>query len=363
MSIDTNELIAAVDSTIERHEQKSREQIATLEAKLRDLETSKLGVMPGTSQRSGVRLGEMLAKSDAFQGLKNRESKSATLSLNHSIKSLVQSGFDSSGDDPYRSQAERDPRLANDPRRPLTLLEALPSLPVSAATFEFVALNGYQNAAAEQGAEGVAKAEASLPTELKSTRIATIAHWLRASEQILQDVPQLTQQIANLMSFGVRSKAESLIIAGSGDIQGLQTVGTAFTASSGLALADAISEASADMAADGWLPSHVLMNPADWHSIRSERDQEGSYVAQGWGGLVAPSLWGLSVVESASVQAGTPIVIDASQLAVLDRMGAIVELFREDATNVQANLVTLRSEMRLGFACFAPASVRLVSTV
>lgn len=363
MNINTQEVISAVDKTIEAHEKKSAEKLAELEARFSDLETSKLAIMPGLSSRKSVRLSETLAKSESFQALRNRESKSATLTLNHSIKNLVQAGFDSSGDDAYSSQAERDPRLANDPRRPLTLLEALPSLAVSAGTFEYVALNAYSNAAAEQSAEGVAKAEASLPTDLKSTRIATIAHWLKASEQILQDVPLLTQQIADLMNYGVRSKAESLIISGSGDILGLETVGTAFTASSGLGLADAISEASADMAADGWLPSHVLLHPSDWHAIRSERDSEGSYVAQGWGGLVAPSLWGLSVVESASVSSGTPIVIDASQLAVLDRMGAIVELFREDATNVQANLVTIRSEMRLGFACFAPASVRLVSTV
>jgi HK97 family phage major capsid protein len=363
MNVNTQELIEAVDRSIEQHEQKSAEKIAEIEQKMRDLETAKLTAMPGLSSRKSVRLGEALAKSESFQALKNRESKSATLTLNHAIKNLVQAGFDSTGDDPYNSQAERDPRLANDPRRPLTLLEALPSLPVSAGTFEYVSLNGYSNAAAEQSAEGVAKAEASLPTELKSTRIATIAHWLRASEQILQDVPQLSQQVSDLMNYGVRSKAESLIVSGSGDIQGLETVGTAFTASTGLTLADAISEASADMAADGWLPSHVILNPADWHAIRSERDDQGAYVAQGWGGLVAPSLWGLSVVESASVSAGTPIVIDSSQLAVLDRMGAIVELFREDSTNVQANLVTVRAEMRLGFACFAPASVRLVSTV
>lgn len=363
MSINTQEVISAVDATIEAHEKKSAEKLAELEARFSDLETSKLAIMPGASSSKGVRLGETLAKSESFQALKNRESKSATLTLNHSIKNLVQSGFDSTGDDPYSSQAERDPRLANDPRRPLTLLEALPSLAVSAGTFEYVALNGYSNAADEQSAEGVLKAEASLPTELKTTRIATISHWLRASEQILQDVPQLSQQVADLMNYGVRSKAESLIVGGSGDIQGLETVGTAFTASTGLALADAISEASADMAADGWLPSHVILNPADWHAIRSERDSEGGYVAQGWGGLVAPSLWGLTVVESASVSAGTPIVIDASQLAVLDRMGAIVELFRQNEDDVTRNLVTIRSELRLGFACFAPASVRLVSTL
>jgi len=73
--------------------------------------------------------------------------------------------------------------------------------------------------------------------------------------------------------------------------------------------------------------------------------------------------WGLAVVTTPSVSAGTAIVLDANQVAILDRQAVTVEAFRQDGTNVQQNLITIRGEARIGFACFAPTAVRLVTTV
>ena len=74
-----------------------------------------------------------------------------------------------------------------------------------------------------------------------------------------------------------------------------------------------------------------------------------------------PNIWGLSVVTTPAVTAGRPIVLDSSQVAILDRMSAVVEAFRTDATNIRENLITLRAETRLGFAVYAASAVRLVS--
>ena len=337
-----------------------------LAARFQELEQHTLTTATGGQMKAQRKsLGEQFAASDSFQAFVNRESKSATFTSNQTLKNLVNAGAGDTNATEYPTHPQRDPRLGNDPRRRLSLLEALPSLPMESATFEWVSLDGYQNAAAEQQLEGDTKAEAVMPNELKSVRAATIAHFLPASEQVLQDTPQLASQIESLLRYGVQAKAENLIIAGDGIIQGLEEVGTAFTAATGLSLADAISESQASLDATGWNASHVVMHPTDWHAIRSERAAGGNeqYVATGWNMPAAPNIWGLSVVTSPAVQQGRPIVLDASQVAILDRMGAVVEMFREDSTNVRSNTVTIRAEARMAFAVFAPSAVKLVSPV
>lgn len=363
MTINTNELIAAVDASIEGYEQKSAKKLNELEARFSDFETRSLATMPGT-QSKRENLGRMLRESDSFAQLKNRETKSARITPSLSVKNLVNLGADSSGDDAYPTHSERDPRLANDPRRALTLLEALPTLPMNSAVYEWASLDGYTNSADEQGGEGLVKPLAQIPTELKSVRAATIAHFVKSSEQVLQDSPQLAQQVSDLLRYGVQSKAEKLIISGTGEIDGLEAEGQSFTANSGETLADAISSAAAAMDADGWLADHVVLNPNDWHAIRAERStSDGQYMAGSWSMPAEMNIWGLRVVTSPAVQAGRPIVLDSRQTAILDRMAPVVELFTADEDNAQRNLVTIRGEARMAFAVFAPSAVRLVNLV
>ena len=363
MEINVNEIVGAVDASIAAHEAKAAEKLADLEARFSDFETSKLATMPGQHSK-GASLSRMLAESESLQALKNRETKSARLTPNLSLKSLVNLGADSSGDDAYPTHPERDPRLGNDPRRPLTLLEALPSLPMNSATYEWASLDGYSNSADEQGAEGVAKPSANVPTELVSVRAATIAHVLKASEQVLQDSPQLVQQISDLLRYGVQNKAESLIVAGDGQIEGLEEVGQAFNAATGATAVDGISAAAAAMDSDGWMADHVVLSPADWHAIRSERSvSDGQYLAGSWAMPADMNIWGLRVITSPAVQAGRPIVLDSRQVAILDRMSPVVELFNQNSDDVEKNLLTLRAEARIAFAVFAPSAVRLVNLV
>lgn len=62
------------------------------------------------------------------------------------------------------------------------------------------------NGAAYQKEEGEQKAEGSMPTKMERAEIATIATWIPASLQVLQDNEQLQGQIDTLMSVGVRQK-------------------------------------------------------------------------------------------------------------------------------------------------------------
>lgn len=264
----------------------------------------------------------------------------------------------------HNVQPQRDAGLFNNPQRNLSLLSVLPSLAVNTGVFEFMQLNGYSNAAAVQVVEGAGKAEASLPTAIKQANVATIAHWIKASNQILADAPALSMQIDNLLRYGVQAKLEGELIngvGGAGNIHGLLPQATAFVPTL-TAKADQIGEAKAAMEAAGWMPSLIVMNPADWFEVASERADTGNgqYVLGSPRDPAGPSLWGIPVLTTPAIASGTTVILDQSQVAVLNREGVTVMASREDGTNFTTNQTTILAEARYGLAVFATGAVRKI---
>jgi hypothetical protein len=56
------------------------------------------------------------------------------------------------------------------------------------------------------------------------------------------------------------------------------------------------------------------------------------------------------------VAIGEPLVFDASQIAILDRQSARVELGRE-SDDFTRGLVTMLAEVRAGLAVFSPSAI------
>lgn len=297
----------------------------------------------------------------------DRSMKSANVAidspLNVLIKAAVVGDVSTGGDTVYNVQAQRDPRLAGVAERRLSIFDALPRLRVSSNAFEYNRIGAYTNAAAYQVNEAAAKAQGDLPSSLISAPITTVAHYFKLSEQVLADAPALQQQVSNLLTYGVLAKASAEILAGStaGKIQGLATVATAFASTSGASLADGIGEAMVALDIAGWNPDLAIMHPSDWFAIRSERTAtEGDYVANGWAGAAEQSVWGLRVVTDPSIAAGSPLVLDSQQAAILDRMQTRVE-FGRSGTDMTDNVITALGECRVGLAVFAPTAIREVT--
>lgn len=282
-----------------------------------------------------------------------------------SIKTLTNAGRGVAGSTGYSIQPQRADGLYNNPQRPLTLLDVLPSLPVSVGTFEYMQLSGYTNNAAFQIMEGDLKAEAGLATQLIQAQVATIAHWIKASVQVLSDAPALTQQVDNLLHYGLLAKLEAEIVsgaAGAGKIKGLIEHATVFTAAGSPSAADAIGQAVVSLNANGWAAGVIVLNPADWFAIASERASagDGQYVLGSPRDPSPPSLWGVPVVTTPSLAAGSALVLDPAQVAVLDRQQPEMLASRDDGTNFTSNMVTILVEMRAGLAVFSPGALLVV---
>lgn len=356
------------DEEINRFATDAKETIQGLKDRLHDLEqkSARRGAPAGYGGGDDaiVKMADAFTKSGQFEALKSGSPTTGRVTVeNVAIKSLTNAGQGVAGSTSYSATAQRQPGLYNDPRRDLSLLDYLPSLPASSATFEYMQIKDYTNNATEQEEEGQQKAQTSIDAELETANIATVAHWTRASKQVLDDTPALGQQIGNLLNYGLLEKLESRLIAGpggKGKIKGLIGYAVPHVVVGTLKPVDAIGQAVTAMKTSGWQARLIIMNPDDWFSISSERDADGQYVLGSPRDPAPPVLWGVPVITSGSMPAGTVLLLDTTQVAMLDREQPTLMLSREDGNNFTSNLVTLLAELRAGLAVFSTGAVRSV---
>jgi len=368
MDINTITRAAEKLETVATRQSEQSERIAEISANLQAAEQrlamldNARSCLPATHRNA---LAEhVLDLRDAIGAVTSRKMRQAAAVIPESLPSLTRSiivsagGGTSSDANEYPTQPGRIGGLWGVGYRAPSLLQALPVMEVEAGSVDYVELTGYTNAA-DEVPEAALKPEANVPTIKRTASIGTVAHWVRASEQVLADEPMLMQQLGLLLGHGVAQRAEDLIVNGStanGDIvHGLEELGTAFVPTATHA-ADRLGEAAAHLEATGFAASLIALHPADWHAIRSERSTQG-YVMGTASAPVAPNLWGLPVVTSAAVPRFGAFVLDAAHVLLLARQATTVEVFRDLPTQ---NLLTLRAEARLGIAVLSRAAVQVV---
>lgn len=368
--IDSDVILKALearDEEIKGFSEKAAKEILSIKDRLMDLEQKgarRRGPATATGDDAVGKMAETFTKSSQFEMLKSGAPTTGRVTVdNVSIKALTNAGQGVADSTGYSASPQRQAGLFNDPRRELSLLDYLPSLPATSSSFEYVQLKDYENNASEQEEEGQQKAESNIDSELETANIATIAHWTRASKQVLDDTPVLGQQIGSLLNYGLLEKLEARLIAGpggKGKIKGLLGYAVPHEVVGSLLPVDAIGQAVTAMKNSGWQARLIIMNPNDWFTISSERDADGQYVLGSPRDPAPPVLWGVPLITSGSMPAGTVLLLDTTQLAMLDREQPTLMLSREDGSNFTSNLVTLLAELRAGLAVFSVGAVRSV---
>ena len=248
--------------------------------------------------------------------------------------------------------------------RALKLRDVLPAGVTSSNMVEYTRELLFTNNAAETN-EGVTKPESVLTFELANAPVKTVAHFIKASKQVLDDAPALKSYIDTRMRYGVDYKIDYQLLNGNGtnpNISGLRDSGnyTAFTPVTGENALDSINRAIYSVYTAEYAPTVIIMNPADWGGLERIKKGTGdvSYVIGNPTGIMGPMLWGLHDFVTNAKNSGY-FLIGAMDIAaqVWNREGVTVEMFEQDDVNVQKNLLTIRGEARLALAIYRPASV------
>lgn len=305
--------------------------------------------------------GEELSDSEDFKSLQTRGRGIAR--IGRKAVTNITSSTTGTGGVGVGIQPTRVPGVVAEPERQFVIRDLIMPGRTSSNAIEFVQESGFQNMAAVQANEGAAKAQSDIAFALKTTNVVTIAHWFRASKQVLSDIPLLQSYINGRAIYGLKYKEEEQIIAGNGvggNLLGLIPQATAFNNAlrkAGDTKIDTLRRAILQVRVAEYRASAIALNPVDWADIELTKDANGSYIWVNVQEGGAQRLWKLPVVDSNAVPEGE-FLVGAMNIAaqVFDREEAAVEVSTEDGDNFRTNMVTIRAEERLALAVYREES-------
>ena len=254
----------------------------------------------------------------------------------------------------------RVPGVIAPPDRRLTVRDLITPGLMDGNALEYVKETGFTNNAAPV-AEGAKKPESSLKFDLVSTTAKVIAHYMKASRQILSDASQLASYIDGRLRYGLAFKEEQQLLNGDGTGQNLLGIIPQSTAyADPITLADAtvidkIRLAMLQAQLAEFPASGIVMNPIDWARVELEKDTTGRYIIGNPQGVIGATLWNLPVVTTQAIDEDK-FLTGAFRLGaqVFDRWQARVEVATENEDDFVKNLVTILAEERLALAVYRP---------
>jgi HK97 family phage major capsid protein len=305
-------------------------------------------------------IGQQFVESDGFKAFQASDFSKSTGRADMQLKAtLVSATTDTAGAVGDAINQTRLPGVMPLPQRRLTIRGLISPGQMDGSVLEYVKETGFNNNAAPV-AEGAAKPESDIKFDLVTTTAKVIAHWFKASKQVLSDISQLRSTIDQRLLYGLALKEEQQILMGDGtgqNLLGIVPQATAFSAPITVAGATSIDNIRLAMlqAALAEYPAtgHVL-NPIDWAWIELQKDTTGRYIIGNPQGTLAPTLWGLPVVATQAM-AVDKFLTGAFRMGaqLFDRWQARVETgyVNDDFTK---NLVTILGEERLALAVYRP---------
>lgn len=305
--------------------------------------------------------GAQFVKSANIGDLMNGNTKSASYTVKNTVTNTVGNTFD-----------QLQPGIVGGSFRRFRLEDLLVRMPCNSDAVQYVRENVFTNTAAET-TEANALPESSVTTSLVTEPVATIGHWLKISRQLAADNKALAVYIDLRLRYGVDLRVENQIFAGNGvapNMSGMTKAGNftahGYTAAALTALGldankrfDLIGKIIGDMEANDYYADVIMLNPADWWTMRLTKDAQGRYILGDPGSMVPPSLFGRPVVSSNAVTPDNVGVADIRQAGTFyDRETVEVAMSEHDGDNFQKLLITLRAHRRCMLAMERPAAFR-----
>lgn len=325
------------------------EQVAQIEQKLAQGDTRP------AAEKS---IGEQFIEQEGVKNLAAAPSggRRADMRIKATITSATSNAAGSAG---AGVQTTRLPGILELPQRRLTVRDLITPGRMDGSSLEYVKETGFVNNAAPV-AEGAAKPSSDLKFGLVTTSAKVIAHWMKASRQILDDFSQLRSIIDQRLLYGLAYKEEAQLLNGDGtgqNLHGIVPQASAYAAPfapDGETAIDTLRLAMLQAALAEYPATGHVLHPIDWAAIELTKDTLGRYIVGNPQGTLAPTLWNLPVVATQAMAQGD-FLTGAFRLGaqVFDRWDARVEVgFEND--DFTKNLVTVLGEERLALAVYRP---------
>lgn len=315
----------------------------------------------GGSPAPAMTVGEQVVASEEFEAFRQNPRGSFRMPVQAKVTEDAASGGD-------LIVPDRVPGIVGPGLRRLTIRDLIAWGRTGSNSIEFARELVYTNAAgvvSENPSDG--KPESNITFEADSAPVATIAHWIHASRQVLSDVSMLQSYIDGRLRHGLKLVEEAQLLKGSGvglNIDGIYTQAQAYSNPGVVVTAetriDRLRLALLQVELSEYSADAIVLNPIDWAAIELLKTAtENAYLFASPRAVTTPVLWGRNVVPTQAMTA-TEFLVGAfgGGMAVQgwDREDANVQISLEDRDNFIKNMVTLRCEERVGLTVFRPAA-------
>ena len=299
---------------------------------------------------------------DKFEGIKSAGGRGRfSMEVKATINSATTSAAGSAG---ALVEPTRLAGIIAPPDQKLTIRDLLLQGQMDGNALQYVRETGFTNNAATV-AELAKKPESDIKFDMVDTSAKVIAHYMKASRQILDDASQLRSYIDGRLRYGLKLVEERQLLNGDGTGQNLHGIipqasvyavptGAATTLATGL---DTFRFAMLQAVLAEYPASGFVLNPVDWANIETLKDTSGKYLIGNPQGTATPTVWGLPVVQTQAIAQGK-FLTGAFNLGaqIFDRWQSRVEIATENEDDFVKNLVTILCEERLALAVYRPES-------
>jgi HK97 family phage major capsid protein len=350
----------AVDKVLIEHNTLAQKHTEAL-ARINELEQKQDRGAGGDQVPEYKSIGERVVESEGFKSMDSSARKSMRVQMERkdllNVTATTGAGTSSAN---ALVGSTRVPGVIAPPTRTMTIRQLLMPGTTDAGSIEYVVETGFTNNAANQ-VEGAAKGRSNITFNLKTAPVRTIAHFFKASRQLLDDARGLASYIDGRATYGLQFKEEQQLLSGDGtgaNILGILPQATAFAPAftpTGATPIDRLRLAILQAVLAEYPATGFVLNPIDWAKIELTKDADGRYIVSQPRESEVARLWGLPVAETQAMAQNT-FLTGAFSLAaqIFDRMEIEVLLSTENEDDFIKNMVTIRAEERLALAVYRP---------
>lgn len=327
--------------------------------------------------------GQQVIESQQFKNADRQLGRMKAVMVPNLLKAIYNTTDAQGG---YAVRADREPEILDIARqRPPSVLDLINVGQTSVDAVEYVLMSARTNNAAPVLEWDAAitpgegdydnkfgdKPQGDLTIDLKTATVKTIAEWIAASRQILNDAPNLRGMIDNELMYQVEVTLENEILVGSGsgvhftgikNWSGIQARTHQSTSARGLAtdnMADTIRRAITDVRLEYYEPDGIVLNPAQGETLELEKDDNGNYLKVY--DPVLNRIWRVKVVETQAMTTGYCIVGQFKLGAKMwDREQSNIRV-GEPGNFFLQNAVAILAELRAAFAVTRPKAFELIT--
>jgi HK97 family phage major capsid protein len=305
-------------------------------------------------------VGQVFTKSDAYKNMIETGSKN---SQNVQLKSFFTKELDSTdARGGVLTTTQRYPQIVAPVDRDLRLRDLLNVQTTTSNAIEFIQETGYTNNAGTV-AEKQVKPQSSIEFELKTSSVKTIAHWIPATLQIIQDATQLRNYVDTRLITGLKIAEENQLLYGSGtgeDLQGIMThegIQNVGAPAGDDTIIDHIRRAITRSIVAGYPVTGIVLHPVDFEQIELQKGGDGHYIWISVPNGGEPRLFRVPVVQSLGILEGEFLLGSFGLGAqVWDRMQANIRVSESHSDFFIRNMIAILCEERIAQTIYRPES-------